>query len=236
MRDVVIVEGVRTATGSFGGSLSKIPAAVHGGECVRALMERSKIDPSEIDEVIIGTHFQAGTKANPARQCSIYGGLPVTVPAFTPNKNCATAMKAMQLAAQSIQVGDNDVVIAGGCETMSAIPFILPKARFGYRMGQGYIEDSMLHDGLVDPFMNYHMGVTAENVAEMCNITREMKDEFAVQSHNKAERAWAEGKYDQDIVPIKTKVKGKEYKFDHAETNRKGAPVESFAKLKPNFQ
>lgn len=236
MRDVVIVEGVRTATGSFGGSLSKIPAPVHGGECVRALMERSKIDPSEIDEVIIGTHFQAGTKANNARQCSIYGGLPVTVPAFTPNKNCATAMKAMQLAAQSIQVGDNDVVIAGGCETMSAIPFILPKARFGYRMGQGKIEDSMLHDGLVDPFMNYHMGVTAENVAEMCNITREMQDAFAVQSHNKAERAWAEGKYDQDIVPIKTKVKGKEVIFDHDETYRKGATLESFAKLKPIFK
>ena len=128
------------------------------------------------------------------------------------------------------------MVIAGGCETMSAIPYILPKARFGYRMGQGKIEDSMLHDGLVDPFMNYHMGVTAENVAEMCNITREMQDEFAVQSHNKAERAWAEGKYDQDIVPIKTKVKGKEVIFDHDETYRKGATLESFAKLKPIFQ
>ena len=128
-------------------------------------------------------------KQTPARQCGIYAGLPDTIPAFTPNKNCATAMKAAQCAAQSIQVGDNEVVIAGGCETMSAIPYILPKARFGYRMGPGTIEDSMLHDGLVDLFMNYHMGITAENVAEKCGITREMQDRFAVNSHNKAEKS-----------------------------------------------
>ncbi len=236
MRDVVIVEGVRTATGVFGGSLSKIPAPVHGAECVKALVERTGIDVNEIDEVIIGTHFQAGTKANPARQCAIYAGLPDTIPAFTPNKNCATAMKAMHLAAQSIQVGDNDVVIAGGCETMSAIPYILPKARFGYRMGPGPLEDSMLHDGLVDPFMNYHMGITAENVADKCGITREMMDEFSVKSHRNAEKAWAEGKYDQDIVPITYKVKGKEMIFDHDETYRKDAQYENFAKLKPIFK
>ena len=236
MNEVVIVEGVRTATGVFGGSLSKIPAPVHGAECVKALVERTGIKHEDIDELIIGTHFQAGTKANPARQCGIYAGLPDTIPAFTPNKNCATAMKAMQCAAQSIQVGDNEVVIAGGCETMSAIPYILPKARFGYRMGPGKIEDSMLHDGLVDPFMNYHMGITAENVAEKCGITREMQDRFAVNSHNKAEKAWAEGKYDNDIVPITTKVKGQEVVFDHDETYRKDAKYENFAKLKPIFK
>ncbi len=236
MRDVVIVEAARTATGKFGGSLSRIPAPVHGAECVKALVERSGIDPQQIDEVIIGTHFQAGTKANPARQCAIYAGLPDTIPAFTPNKNCATAMKAMQLAAQSIQVGDNDVVIAGGCETMSDIPYILKKARFGYRMGPGKIEDSMLHDGLVDPFMNYHMGITAENVAKKCGITREMQDQFAVESHRKAEKAWAEGKYDADIVPVTIKSKKGDLVFDHDETYIKDARLESFAKLPAIFQ
>ncbi|MCI2001256.1 MAG: thiolase family protein [Clostridia bacterium] len=236
MRNVVVVDGCRTATGKFGGSLSRIPAPVHGAECVKALVERTKIDVNLIDEVIIGTHFQAGTKANPARQCAIYAGLPETIPAFTPNKNCATALKAMQLAAQSIQVGDNDVVIAGGCETMSAIPYILPKARFGYRMGPGRLEDSMLHDGLVDPFMNYHMGITAENVAEMCNITREEMDRFSVESHRKAEKAWAEGKYDEDIVPITVKSKKGDYIFKEDETFRKNAQYENFEKLEPIFK
>lgn len=236
LRNVVIVEVARTATGKMGGALSNIPAPVHGAECVKALVKKTGIDTSLIDEVIMGTHFQAGTKANPARQCAIYAGLPETVPAFTPNKNCATAMKAMQLAAQSIQVGDNDIVIAGGCETMSAIPYILPKARFGYRMGPGTIEDSMLHDGLVDPFMNYHMGITAENVAEMCGITREMQDRFAVESHKKAEKAWAEGKYDEDIVPITIKSKKGDVIFDHDETYVKDAKYENFQKLKPIFK
>ena len=233
---VVIVEVARTATGKMGGALSNIPAPVHGAECIKAIMEKTKLDPAEIDEVIMGTHFQAGTKANPSRQSAIYAGLPDTIPAFTPNKNCATAMKAMQLAAQSIQVGDNQVVIAGGSETMSAIPYLLPKARFGYRMGQGTVEDSMLHDGLVDPFMNYHMGITAENVAEMCGITREMQDRFAVLSHNNAQRAWAEGKYDADIVPITIKSKKGDFVFDHDETYQKDARYENFEKLKPVFK
>lgn len=236
MRDVVFIEGVRTATGKFGGSLSNIPAPVHGAECVKALVERTGINPKEIDEVIIGTHFQAGIKANSARQCMIYAGLPDTIPAFTPNKNCATALKAMQLAAQSIQTGDNDVVIAGGTETMSSIPYLLDKARFGYRMGPGTIQDSMLYDGLVDPFMNYHMGITAENVAEKCGITREMQDEFAVSSHQKAEKAWAEGKYDQDIVPITIKSRKGDFVFDHDETYIKDAKLENFAKMKPVFK
>lgn len=236
LRNVVIVEVARTATGKMGGALSNIPAPVHGAECIKSLVKKTGIDTSLIDEVIMGTHFQAGTKANPARQCAIYAGLPETIPAFTPNKNCATAMKAMQLAAQSIQVGDNDIVIAGGCETMSAIPYILPKARFGYRMGPGTIEDSMLHDGLVDPFMNYHMGITAENVAEMCSITREMQDRFSVESHRKAEKAWAEGKYDEDIVPITVKTKKGDIIFDHDETYVKDAKYENFEKLKPIFK
>jgi acetyl-CoA C-acetyltransferase len=236
MKDVVFVEGVRSATGKFGGSLSTIPSPVHGGECVKYLVQRTEIDPSEIDEVIIGTHFQAGIKANSARQCTIYAGLPDTIPAFTPNKNCATALKAMHLAAQSIQVGDNDVVIAGGTETMSAIPYLLDKARFGYRMGPGEIQDSMLYDGLVDPFMNYHMGITAENVAEKCGITREMQDNFAVASHQKAAKAWAEGKYDQDIAPITIKNRKGDIIFNKDETFLPDAKLEDFAKMKPVFK
>lgn len=236
LRKVVIVDVARTATGKMGGSLSHLPAPVHGAECIKAIMEKTKLDPAEIDEVIMGTHFQAGTKANPARQCAIYAGLPNTIPAFTPNKNCATALKAMQLAAQSIQVHDNEVVIAGGCETMSAIPYLLPKARFGYRMGPGTLEDSMLHDGLVDPFMNYHMGITAENVADMCGISREMQDEFAVESHRKAEQAWATGKYDADIVPVTITSRKGDFIFDRDETYITDAQYENFEKLKPVFK
>lgn len=236
IKNVVIVDGCRTATGKFGGSLSKLSAPTHGAECVKALVERTGLDKGSVDEVIIGTHFQAGTKANPARQCAIYAGLPDTTPAFTPNKNCATAMKAMQLAAQSIMVGDNEIVIAGGCETMSAIPYLLPKARFGYRMGPGKVEDSMLHDGLVDPFMNYHMGITAENVAEKCGITREEMDRFSVESHRKAEKAWAEGKYDCDIVPITIKSRKGETLFQEDETFIKDAQYENFAKLPAAFK
>ena len=236
IREVVFIDGVRTATGKFEGALSKIPAPVHGGECVKAIIERTGIDPEIIDEVIIGTHFQAGIKANSARQCAIYAGLPDSIPAFTPNKNCATALKAMHLAAQSIQVGDNDVVIAGGAETMSDIPYLLKKARFGYRMGTGEVVDSMLYDGLVDPFMDYHMGITAENVAEKCGITREMQDQFAVNSHLKAAKAWAEGKYDGDIAPITIKNRKGDIIFDRDETFQSDASYEKFAKLKPVFK
>ena len=236
MNEVVIIDGVRTATGKFNGSLSAIPAPVHGAECVKAIVERNALDKNMIDEVIIGTHFQAGIKANSARQCAIYAGLPDTIPAFTPNKNCATALKAIQLAAQSIQVGDNEVVIAGGCETMSDIPYLLKKARFGYRMGPGEVLDSMLYDGLVDPFMNYHMGITAENVAEKCGITREMQDAFALQSHKKAAKAWAEGKYDQDIGPITIKGKKGDVVFKTDETFLEDATLENFKKLRPVFK
>ncbi|MGF6905591.1 thiolase family protein [Fusobacterium sp. PH5-44] len=236
LKNVVIIDGCRTATGKFGGSLSEIPASIHGGECVKALIERTGIKKELIDEVIIGTLFQAGTKGNPARQCTIYGGLPETTPAFTPTKNCATAMKAIQLAAQSIMVGDNEIVIAGGAETMSAIPYILLKARFGYRMGAGKIEDSMLHDGLIDPFMNYHMGVTAENVADMCNVTREEMDMFSLESHIKAGKAWASGKYNDDIIPITIKTKKGDMIFKEDETYVKNPQYENFEKLRPVFK
>ncbi|HQE66707.1 MAG TPA: acetyl-CoA C-acyltransferase, partial [Bacillota bacterium] len=202
MKEVVIVSGARTATGKFGGTLSNIPAPELGGIALKEAVKRSGIDGSTIDEVIIGTHFQAGIKANSARQAAIYAGLPVEIPAFTPNKNCGTGLKAINLAAQSIQVGDNEIVAAGGCETMNKIPYLLSNARFGYKMGPGELLDGMLYDGLVDPFVNYHMGITAENVAEKCGITREMQDEFALRSHTLAAKAWSEGKFDADIVPV----------------------------------
>ena len=235
MKDVVIVEAARTATGKFGGSLSKIPSPVLGGYCIKSIMEKSGILGSEIDEVIQGIHFQGGIKANGARQSVIYGGLPFEVPAFTPNKNCGTALKAIHLAAQSIQVGDNKVVIAGGAETMSAIPYLIDKARFGYKMGPGELRDSMFYDGMVDPFVNYHMGVTAENVAKKYGITREAQDAFALESHLKSAQAWNSQKFQQDIVPIKLEGKSGLIEFIKDETYREDLTAESLAKLKPAF-
>lgn len=237
MKEVVIVSGARTATGKFGGTLSNIPAPELGGIALKEAVKRSGIDGSTIDEVIIGTHFQAGIKANSARQAAIYAGLPVEIPSFTPNKNCGTALKAINLAAQSIQVGDNEIVAAGGCETMNKIPYILSNARFGYKMGPGELLDGMLYDGLVDPFVNYHMGITAENVAEKCGITREMQDEFALRSHNLAAKAWAEGKFDADIVPVTIpQRKGDPIVFNKDETFRENAKIEDYSKLKAAFK
>ena len=236
IREVVVLSGARTATGKFGKSLSGIDAPKLGAMALREAINRSKLKDENIDEVIIGTHFQAGIKANSARQCAIYAGMPQETPAFTPNKNCATALKAICLAAQSIMVGDNDVVAAGGCECMSRIPYVLNDARFGYRMGHGELRDSMLYDGLVDPFCNYHMGITAENVAEKYGITREMQDRWAVRSHNLAQQAWESGKFSEDIVPVKIKVKKEEVVFDKDETYIENASYENFAKMKPVFK
>lgn len=237
MKEVVIVSGARTATGKFAGSLSKISPPDHGAVTLKEAVKRAGITGDMLDEIIIGTHFQAGIKANSARQCGIYAGFPVDIPAFTPNKNCATALKAINIAAQSIQLGDNEIVAAGGTETMSKIPFLLNDARFGYRMGNNKILDSMMYDGLIDPFMDYHMGITAENVAEKCGITREMQDEFALRSHNLAEKAWNEGKYDDDIVPIEIpKRRGDPDVFTRDETFRSGAKLEDFTRLRPVFK
>lgn len=237
MNEVVIVSGARTATGKFGGALSGIPAPELGAAALKEAIKRSGIEGDMIDEVIIGTHFQAGIKANSARQAAIYAGLPVEIPAFTPNKNCGTGLKAINLAAQSIQVGDNEIVAAGGCETMSKIPYLLNNARFGYRMGNGEILDGMLYDGLVDPFMNYHMGITAENVAKKCGITREMQDEFALRSHMLAAEAWNEGKFDADIAPVSIpRKKENPVVFDRDETFRENIKLEDLRKLKPAFK
>jgi acetyl-CoA C-acetyltransferase len=237
MKEAVIVSAARTATGKFGGTLSNVPAPELGGIALKEAVKRSGIEGSTIDEVIIGTHFQAGIKANSARQAAIYAGLPVEITAYTPNKNCGTGLKAITLAAQSIQVGDNEIVAAGGCETMSKIPYLLDKARFGYKMGAGELLDGMLYDGLIDPFVNYHMGVTAENVAEKCGITREMQDEFALRSHTLAAKAWAEGKFDEDIVPVTIpQRKGDPIVFNRDETFRENAKIEDYRRLRPAFK
>lgn len=235
LKTPVIVSGARTATGKFGKSLAGIEATELGAAALKAAVERAGVEPGEVDEVIIGTHFQAGIRANSARQCAIYAGLSETVPAFTPNKNCATALKAIQLAAQSIMVGDNTIVAAGGCESMSRIPYVLKNARFGYRLGAGELLDSMHYDGLIDLFANYHMGVTAENVAERYGVSREEQDELAWRSHRLAQQAWESGKYDADIVPVEIVKNRQAMRFTRDETYLENADMSWFEKAKPAF-
>ena len=232
----VIVSGVRTATGKFGGALKDIEAPQLGAICVEAAMKKVGITGDMVDEVIIGTHFQAGIKANSARQVAIAAGIPVEVPAWTVNKNCGTGLKAINVAAQQIMLGEGDILISGGCESMSCIPYVLKEHRFGARMGSGQILDSMLYDGLIDPFMNYHMGVTAENVAAKCGITRQMQDEFALMSHKKAQAAIEAGKFNEEILPVTLKTKKGEVIFDRDETVRMDAKLDDFTKLKAAFQ
>lgn len=232
----VIVSGVRTATGKFGGALKDIEAPALGALCTKEALKRANITGDMVDEVIIGTHFQAGIKANSARQVSLGAGIPVEVPAWTVNKNCGTGLKAIQSAAEHIMLGEADIMVAGGCESMSRIPYVLKDYRFGGRMGSGQVLDSMLYDGLVDPFMNYHMGITAENVAEKCGITREMQDEFALLSHKRAQEAAEAGKFDEEIIPVEVKTKKGTVIFDKDETIRYNAKIEDFRKLKPAFR
>ncbi len=237
MKDCVIVEGVRTATGSFQGSLKDIKAYDLAAECVKEVMSRTGLPGDAVDEVIIGNQFQAGNNANPARWASIYGGLPEGVPSFTPMKNCGTGLKSIVLGAQSIQTGDNEIVLAGGMESMSRVPYYLLDARQGYRMGHGQtVRDGLFEDGLLDPIVGGHMGVTAENLAKRYNISREEQDEFALLSHHKAESAWLAGKFDKDIVPVNIPQRGGQVKvFDHDETYRGGLTIEDLEKLRPAF-
>ena len=232
----VIVSGVRTPTGVLGGSLKDFSAPDLGALCIKEALSRVNIRGEQVDEVIMGTHFQGGIKANAARQAALGAGLPDAVPAWTPNKNCGTGLKALNLAAQMIMLGEGDIMVAGGCEVMSRIPYLVLGHRFGVKMGNGELLDSMLYDGLVDPFMNYHMGITAENVAKKCHISREMQDEFALMSHRKAQEAAESGRFDNEIVPVELKTKKGTVIFDKDETIRYNAAPEDFKKLKPVFQ
>lgn len=237
MRDVVIVSAVRTAIGSFGGSLKDIPAPELGALVVKEALKRVNLKPEMVDEVILGNVLQAGLGQNTARQAVIKAGLPVEVPAMTINKVCGSGLRAVELAAQIIKAGDADVIIAGGMENMSRAPYILNDARWGYRMGAGSLVDSMLSEGLTDIFNGYHMGITAENVAEKWNISREMQDKFALESQLKAEKAIAEGKFKEEIVPVSIpQRKGEPIIFEVDEFPRKGSTIEGLRKLKPAFK
>ncbi|MBP2638038.1 MAG: thlA 4 [Firmicutes bacterium] len=236
MRDVVIVSAVRTPIGSFNGSLAALSAVELGAIVIRDALTRAKVDPSAVDEVIMGNVLQAGLGQNPARQAALKGGLPEEVPAFTINKVCGSGLKAVNLAAQAIRAGDADIIVAGGMESMSNAPYLLNKARTGYRMGHDKIVDSMIQDGLWCAFNDYHMGITAENVAAQYGITREEQDQLAAQSQAKAIKAIESGAFKQEIVPVTIKTKKGEVVVDTDEYPRAGTTVEKLAVLKPAFK
>src|SRR3954468_6859313 len=201
--DVVIISGVRTPIGKFQGSLSDLMATELGAIVVREAVKRAGIeDLNQVNECIMGNVVSAGLGQNPARQAAIYGGLPPQVGALTINKVCGSGLKAVGLAAQAIQTGNAEVVVAGGMESMSNAPYLLPKARTGFRIGDQKVVDSMVHDGLWDKYNDYHMGITGENVAEKFKITREAQDEYAVSSHRKAIAATKSGRFKDEIVPV----------------------------------
>ncbi|GFZ31259.1 acetyl-CoA acetyltransferase [Clostridium zeae] len=237
MREVVIASAVRTAVGSFGGALKDVPAVDLGATVIKEALNRAGVDGALVDEVIMGNVIQAGLGQNVARQAVIKAGLPVEVSAMTINKVCGSGLRAVSLAAQMIKAGDADVIIAGGMESMSQAPYLLKTARFGQRMGDGKMIDSMINDALTDAFNNYHMGITAENIAEQWNLTREEQDAFAAASQQKAEKAVKEGRFKDEIVPVVIpQRKGEPKVFDTDEFPRFGTTAESLGKLKPAFK
>ncbi|MGB4414243.1 MAG: acetyl-CoA C-acetyltransferase [Paludibacter sp.] len=236
-KEVVIVSAVRTAIGSFGGKLSDFSAVDLGVIAAKEAIIRAGIDASEIDEALIGNVLSAGLGQNPARQIAIKAGLPVTSPATTINILCGSGLRSVSLAAQMIMCGNSEVVLAGGTESMTNAPYILPQARNGYRMGHGQIFDSMILDGLTDAFNDYHMGMTAENIAEQWNITREAQDEFSLNSQLKCEAAQKAGKFTEEIVPVSIpQRKGDPIVFDSDEFPKHGLTMDQLTKLKPAFK
>ncbi|WP_294126913.1 acetyl-CoA C-acetyltransferase [uncultured Clostridium sp.] len=236
MREVVIVSAVRTAIGSFGGSLKDVPSSELGAIVIKEAVNRAGIKPELVEEVVMGNVIQAAQGQNVARQAAVKAGLPVEVPAMTINKVCGSGLRCVALAAQMIKAGDCDVVVAGGMENMSAAPYAVPGARWGQRMGDGKIVDTMIKDALWDAFNNYHMGVTAENIAKEWGLTREMQDEFSLNSQLKAEKAIKEGRFVDEIVPvIIPQRKGEPKVFAQDEFPRFGSTIEKMAKLKPAF-
>ena len=237
--DVVIISGCRTAVGKFQGSLSDLSAVQLGAVVVREAVKRAGVKAEQVDECILGNVLPAGLGQNPARQAAIFGGLAPTTGAMTINKVCGSGLKAVALAAQAIQTGNASVVVAGGMESMTNAPYLLPQARKGYRLGNGQVIDSMVHDGLWDIYNDYHMGITGENVAEKYGITREEQDEFAVNSHRKAIAAWKECRFKAEIVPVEIPAKKKgaaPIVFEKDESPREDTTVESLRALKPAFK
>ncbi len=236
MEEVVIVSGVRTPIGKFGGTLKDISAVQLGAITVKEALQRANVSPEEVDSVIFGNVLQAGSGQNPARQVAIHAGIPYKTPAMTINEVCGSGLKAVILASQAIQLGEADVVVAGGTENMSRSPHLLPDHRFGKKFGSTKIIDSMIHDGLTDAFHHYHMGITAENVAEKFGVTREEQDQFALRSQQKAANAVESGRFADEIVPVPVKdARGNEFVFTEDEYVRKDSTLEALSKLKPAF-
>lgn len=237
MRDVVIVSAARTPIGSFGGSLSSLSAVDLGVVAAKEAIKRANISPEIIDDVIVGNILSAGLGQNVARQVAIKAGVPENVPAMTINHLCGSGLRSVAMAAQFIAAGDADVILAGGTESMSNAPYLLPKARWGYKMGGAEVLDSMIYDGLTDAFNNYHMGITAENIAQQWGLTREEQDQFALQSQLKAEKAQKEGRFKDEIVPVEVPgKKGQVTIVDTDEYPKHGMTIEALAKLKPAFK
>ena len=237
MREVVIVSAARTPIGSFGGSLKDVPTRKLGAIAIKGAVERAGIKPEMVDEVIMGAVLQGGLGQNVARQMTLDAGLPIEVPAMTINKVCGSGLRAVELAAQIIKAGDADIVVAGGAENMSATAYAMPAARWGARMNNTQMVDMMVNDGLWDAFNGYHMGITAENVAEQWGITREQLDEFSVISQNRAEAAIKAGKFKDEIVPVEIpQRKGEPIIFDTDEFPKFGTTIEKVAKLKGAFK
>jgi acetyl-CoA C-acetyltransferase len=237
--DVVIISGCRTAVGKFQGSLSDFTATQLGAIAVREAVKRSGVDAAQVDECIMGNVVSAGLGQNPARQAAIFGGLAVSTGAMTINKVCGSGLKSVALAAQAVQTGNSSIVVAGGMESMSNAPYLLPQARKGYRLGNAQIVDSMVHDGLWDIYNNYHMGITGENVAEKYGITREEQDQFALNSHRKALSAIRECRFKSQIVPVEIPRKKKSDPptlFEKDESPREDTTIEVLRSLKPAFK
>jgi len=237
IREAVIISAVRTPVGKFQGSLKDFRATDLGALVVRESVKRAGVDAASVDEVIMGCVIQAGLGQNPARQAALGGGLPATVSAVTINKVCGSGLKAVMMAAQGIQLGDTEIVVAGGMESMSNAPYLLPKARQGYRLGNGTLVDAMINDGLWCAFEDYHMGCTGEVVADRFNVSRTEQDDYAVKSHRKASNAIKAGKFKDEIVPVEIpQKKGAATIFDTDETVREDTSLEALGKLKPAFK
>ena len=235
-RKVVLAGACRTAIGTMGGTLSTTPAPDLGTVVIKEALKRTGIRPDQVDEVYMGCVIQAGLGQNPARQAAVNAGIPVEVPATTINVLCGSGLHCVNLAAKLIACGDADIIVAGGMENMSKAPYLLYDARFGYRMGAAKMDDALLRDALHDAFGGYHMGIAAENVAEDWGLTRQQLDEFAAWSQNKCEKAQAEGRFKDEIVPVEVKKKKETILFDTDEGPRAGVTAEGISKLRPAFK
>ena len=235
-RKVVLAGACRTAIGTMGGMLSTIPAAELGTIVIKEALKRAGVRPEQVDEVYMGCVIQAGQGQNVARQAAVNAGLPVEIPATTINVLCGSGLHCVNLAAKLIACGDADIMVAGGVENMSKSPYLLDKARFGYRMGNAVMEDALLKDALTDAFKGYHMGITAENICEQWGLTREQLDEFAANSQQKCEAAIKSGRFKDEIVPVEVKTRKGTVVMDTDEGPRAGVTAESISKLRSCFQ